>query len=62
MVETEESAEAVAPLHGGGCALRRCRVLQKSVVESLGCPALEDSPKAVGDCWASYLLSGDDGQ
>jgi hypothetical protein len=35
MVETEESAEAVAPLHGGGRALRRCRVLQKPVVESL---------------------------
>jgi hypothetical protein len=35
MVEAEESAEAVAPLHGGGRALRRCRVLQKPVVESL---------------------------
>ena len=35
MVETEESAEAVAPPHGGGRALRRCRVLQKPVVESL---------------------------
>jgi hypothetical protein len=35
MVKTEESAEAVAPLHGGGRVLRRCRVLQKPVVESL---------------------------
>ena len=35
MVETEESAEAVAPLHGGGRALRRCRVLQKPIVEPL---------------------------
>ena len=35
MVEPEESAEAVAPLHGGGRALRRCGVLQKPVVESL---------------------------
>ena len=35
MVKAEESAEAVAPLHGGGRALRRCRVLQKPVVESL---------------------------
>ena len=31
MVNTEESAEAVAPLHGGGRVLRRCRVLQKPV-------------------------------
>ena len=35
MVEPEESAEAIAPLHGGGRALRRCRLLQKPVVESL---------------------------
>ena len=35
MVETEESAEAIASLHGGGRALRRCRGLQKPVVESL---------------------------
>jgi hypothetical protein len=35
MVETEESAEAVAPLYGGGRALPRCRVLQKLIVESL---------------------------
>ena len=35
MVKTEESAEAVAPLHGGGRALRRSRALQKPVVESL---------------------------
>jgi len=35
MVKTEESAEAGAPLHGGGRVLRRCRVLQKPVVESL---------------------------
>jgi len=31
MVKTEESAEAVAPLHDGGRVLRRCRVLQKPV-------------------------------
>ena len=37
MVETEESAEAVAPPHGGGRALRWCRMLQKPVVESLVC-------------------------
>ena len=35
MVKTEESAEAVASLDGGGRALRQCRVLQKPVVESL---------------------------
>ena len=35
MVEIEESAEAVAPLHVGGPVLRRGRVLQKPVVESL---------------------------
>lgn len=35
MVEIEESAEAVAPLHVGGRASQRCRVLQKPVVESL---------------------------
>jgi hypothetical protein len=35
MVKTEEAAEAVAPLHGGGRVLRRCRVLQQPVVESL---------------------------
>jgi len=35
MVEIEESAEAVAPLHLGGRALRWGRVLQKPVVESL---------------------------
>jgi hypothetical protein len=34
-VEIEESAEAVAPLHVGGPVLRRGRVLQKPVVESL---------------------------
>ena len=35
MVETEESTEAAASLHGGGHALRRCGVLQQPVVESL---------------------------
>jgi len=35
MVEIEESAQAVAPLHVGGRARRRWRVLQKPVVESL---------------------------
>jgi hypothetical protein len=35
MLEIEESAEAVAPLHVGGRALRRCCALQKAVVESL---------------------------
>ena len=35
MVEIEESAEAVAPLHVGGRALQRCRGLQKPVVESV---------------------------
>ena len=35
MVEIEESAQAVAPLHVGGRARRRWRLLQKPVVESL---------------------------
>jgi len=35
MVKAEESAEAIASLHGGGRALRRYGVLQKPVVESL---------------------------
>src|SRR5262245_34389330 len=35
MVEIEESAQAVAPPHVGGPALRRWRLLQKPVVESL---------------------------
>jgi hypothetical protein len=35
MVEIEESAEAVAPLHVGGRNSRRWRVLQKLVIESL---------------------------
>ena len=35
MVEIEESAQAVAPLHVGRRARRRWRLLQKPVVESL---------------------------
>ena len=35
MVEIEESAQAVAPLHVGGRALRQWRLLQKPVVEPL---------------------------
>ena len=35
MVEIEKSAQAVAPLHVGGRARRRWRLLQKPVVESL---------------------------
>ena len=35
MVEMEESAQAVAPLHVGGRAPRQWRLLQKPVVESL---------------------------
>jgi hypothetical protein len=33
MVEIEESAQALAPLHVGDPALRRWRLLQKPVVE-----------------------------
>jgi len=35
MVEMEESAQAVAPLHVGGRAPRQWRLLKKPVVESL---------------------------
>ena len=35
MVETEKPAQAIAPSHVGGPALRRWRLLQKPVVESL---------------------------
>ena len=35
MVEIEESAQAVAPLHVGGRALLQWRLLQKPVVEPL---------------------------
>ena len=35
MAETEESAETCAPPHDGRCGLRRCRVLQKPIVEPL---------------------------
>ena len=35
MVEMEESAQAVAPLHVGGRAPRQWRLLQKPVLESL---------------------------
>ena len=35
MVEIEESAQAVAPLHVGGRAPRQWRLLQKLVVKSL---------------------------
>jgi len=35
MAEVEKSAEAAAPLHVVDRAFRRCRVLQKPVVESL---------------------------
>ena len=38
MVEIEKPAQAVASLHLGVRALRRCRVLQKPVVESLMIP------------------------
>ena len=35
MVEIQKSAQAIAPLHVGGRARRRWRLLQKPVVESL---------------------------
>jgi len=39
MVEIEESAQAVAPLHLGGRGLRRWCLLQKPVVESFAMPS-----------------------